>query len=55
MQIQRLSSGAWQVYAAVSNGHQTWMEFRTFYGIDEKEAVARYYNAIWGMGWTVTE
>jgi hypothetical protein len=56
MRIEQLkSSGAWQVSAAVSNGHDTWIEFRTFYGIDEKESLARYYNTIWGLGWTVVE
>jgi len=55
MQIQQLPNGAWQIYAPVSNGHQTWVEFRTFYNINEKEALARYYNTIWDMGWTVAE
>lgn len=48
-------SDAWQVSALVSNGHDTWTEIRTFYGVNRKEAEARYYNTVAGMGWTVLE
>lgn len=51
MSTQRLATGAWQVSTVVSNGHTTWLESRTYYFMKEKEAVARYYNTIEGMGW----
>jgi hypothetical protein len=52
MQIKQMAStGAWQISETVTNGHDTWVEIRTFYGIDEKHAIASFYNAIWSMGW----
>jgi hypothetical protein len=56
MQVQQLpSSGAWQVSAMVSNGRDSWLEFSTFYGVPEKEAIARFINAVHSAGWTVIE
>ncbi len=54
-QISKTAKGAWQISAPVTNGHQTWVEFGTFYGVDEKEALARFYNGVWNSGWTVCE
>lgn len=52
MQIKQMpNTGAWQISAPVTNEQDTWVEIRTFYGIDEKEAVARYMNVIWSSGW----
>jgi hypothetical protein len=51
MQISKTAKGAWQVSAPVTNQHTTWVEIRTFYGIDEKQAIASFYNAVWSMGW----
>jgi hypothetical protein len=51
MQISKTAKGAWQVSAPVTNGHTTWVEIRTYYGINEKHAVASFYNAVWSMGW----
>lgn len=52
MQIKQMpNTGAWQISAPVTNEQDTWVEIRTFYGIDEKEAVARYMNVIWSAGW----
>lgn len=56
MQTQRLkSSGAWQVSAMVTNGHDSWLETRTYYGISEREAQATYWNTIATMGWWAAE
>lgn len=52
---QMPNTGAWQVSAIVSNGHHEWLEFSTFYGIPEKEAIARFINAVHSAGWTVVE
>jgi hypothetical protein len=51
MQISKTAKGAWQISAPVTNQHTTWVEIRTFYGIDEKQAIASFYNAVWSMGW----
>ena len=52
MQIKQMANtGAWQIAETVTNGHDSWVEIRTFYGIDEKQAVATFYNTIWSMGW----
>lgn len=53
MQISKTAKGAWQVTDVVTNGHTSWAEIRTFYGIDEKHAIASFYNTIWSMGWWV--
>lgn len=55
MKIVQTNRGAWQVSAPVTNGHDTWVEIATFYDIDEKEAIARFYNGVWNLGWTVAE
>lgn len=55
MQISQTAKGAWQIAAAVTNQHDTWIEFRTFYGINEKEAVARFYSTVFQMGWSMAE
>jgi hypothetical protein len=55
MQISKTAKGAWQIAAAVTNKHDTWIEFRTFYGVDEKEALARFYNGVWNSGWELAE
>jgi hypothetical protein len=55
MQINQTARGAWQIAAAVTNKHDTWIEFRTFYGVDEKEALARFYNGVWNSGWELAE
>ena len=55
MQISQTAKGAWQIAAAVTNKHDTWIEFRTFYGVDEKEALARFYNGVWNSGWEMAE
>ena len=52
---QMPNTGAWQVSATVSNGHDNWLEFSTFYGVPEKEAIARFINAVHSAGWTVIE
>ena len=52
MQTVRMpNTGAWQISDTITNGHDRWVEIRTFYGVTEREAVASYYNAIWSMGW----
>jgi len=51
MRIDQTARGAWQVSAPVTNGRDTWVEFRTYYGIDEKHAVASFYSVVWAMGW----
>ena len=52
MQIVRMpSTGAWQISDTITNGHDRWVEIRTFYNVDEKQAIASYYNTIWSMGW----
>jgi hypothetical protein len=51
MQLTKTAKGAWQVSAPVTNGHTTWVEIRTYYGINEKHAVASFYNTVWSMGW----
>jgi hypothetical protein len=54
MDIQHMkNTGAWQVSAPVTNGKDAWVEFRTFHEIDEKQAIAGFYNAVWSMGWTL--
>ena len=54
MDIQHMkNTGAWQVSAPVTNGKDTWVEFRTFHEIDEKQAIAGFYNVVWSMGWTL--
>lgn len=55
MQISKTAKGAWQVSAPVSNGHDVWVEIQTFYGINEKEAVARFYNGVWNAGWELAK
>lgn len=55
MQIVHTNKGAWQVSAPVTNGRDTWVEINTYYGVDEKEALARFYNGVWNSGWTVCE
>ncbi len=52
---QMPNTGAWQVSAMVSNGRDSWLEFSTFYGVPEKEAIARFINAVLAAGWTVIE
>jgi hypothetical protein len=52
MQIKQMANtGAWQISDVVTNGQTSWVEIRTFYGIDEKQAIASFYNAVWSMGW----
>lgn len=51
MQITKTAKGAWQLAEPVTNGHTDWVEVRTYYDIDEKHAIASFYNAIWSMGW----
>jgi hypothetical protein len=55
MQINQTAKGAWQIAAAVTNKHDTWIEIRTFYGVGDKEALARYYNTVFSMGWEMAE
>ena len=56
MQVTKLkSSGAWQVSALVTNGHDNWLEIRTYYGIGDREAQARYCNTILSLGWWLAE
>jgi hypothetical protein len=55
MQIVQTNRGAWQVSAPVTNGHTTWVEIRTYHDINEKQAIASFYNTIWSMGWTPAE
>jgi hypothetical protein len=55
MNVIKTSRGAWQISAPVNNGHDIWVEIRTYYDVDEKEAVARFYNGVWNSGWTVAE
>ena len=55
MRINQMPNGAWQISAAVTNKHDTWIEIRTFYNVDEKEALARYYNTVFNMGWDMAE
>jgi hypothetical protein len=45
------NTGAWRVSDVITNGQTSWVEIRTFYGIDEKQAIASFYNTIWSMGW----
>lgn len=51
MQIKQTAKGGWQIAAPVTNGHDTWVEIRTYTGITEKHAVASFYNTVWSMGW----
>ncbi len=52
MQIKQMATtGACQISAHVTNEQDIWIEVRTFYEIDEKEAVARFMNVIWSSGW----
>lgn len=51
MQISKTAKGAWQISESITNGKDIWVEIRTFYGVDEKQAIASYYNTIWSMGW----
>ena len=55
MNIVQTNRGAWQVSAPISNGHDTWIEIRTFYDVNQTEAIARFYNGVWDSGWTVAE
>jgi hypothetical protein len=52
---QMPNTGAWQVSALVTNGHDSWLEIRTFYGIGSREAEARYCNTILSLGWWLAE
>jgi hypothetical protein len=52
MKIEMMpNTGAWRVSDVITNGQTSWVEIRTFYGIDEKQAIASFYNTIWSMGW----
>jgi len=52
MKIEQMpNTGAWRVSDVITNGQTSWVEIRTFYGIDEKQAIASFYNTIWSMGW----
>ena len=54
MQIKQMpNTGAWQISAPVTNESDTWVEVRTFYGVDENEAVAKFMNTVWSLGWRI--
>ena len=55
MQITQTNRGAWQISAPVTNGQDIWIEIRTYHDINEKQALASFYNTIWSMGWTPAE
>jgi len=44
-------SGAWRVSALVTNGHDKWLESRTYYGYNKAQALANYRQTVLGMGW----
>jgi len=54
MTIERVNpSGAWKVYALVTNGHDSWLETRTYYGYNKRHSLAQYKQTILSMGWTL--
>lgn len=51
--ILKTPSGAWQISATVTNGHHSWVEFRTYYGTSRNSAIAGFYTTVQSMGWLV--
>jgi len=55
MTIEKIDhSGAWKVYALVTNGQDSWLETRTYYGSTKRHSLAQYRQTILSMGWRIS-
>lgn len=55
MTTEKQHTGAWTVREFVTNGRDTWLESRTYYGYNKTQSVANYRATIAQMGWRIAE